>query len=54
MDDEFFGKSILITGDVKYVGEDEDPATNPGFMAWKKAFEEIYALERAKEEGKAA
>ena len=38
---EWFGKELILSTDVKYVGDGEDPATNPVFIAWKQAFESL-------------
>lgn len=33
-----YGKHITITGEVKYIGDGENPEDNIVFKAWKKAF----------------
>jgi hypothetical protein len=45
MNEVFFGKELIITGEVKYVGEGEDPENNPGFIAWKKALKSVLEKE---------
>ncbi len=39
---ENFGKQVIITGDVKYVGEGEDPAENIYMKAYANALKEVY------------
>jgi hypothetical protein len=34
----FFGKTVIIDQDVKYVGDGEDPKDNLGFQIWLKAY----------------
>jgi len=38
----FFGEELIITGEVIYIGEGEDPKDNLGFQLWEKAFKEVY------------
>jgi|GEM_PF-4320173 hypothetical protein len=42
-DNEWFGKEIIITGDVQYIGDGEDPKDNQYMQAYAKALKEIYA-----------
>lgn len=37
MTDDFFGTHVVVTGQVKYVGEGDDPSTDPSFIIWKNA-----------------
>lgn len=37
MCDEFFGKTLVITDEVEYIGEGEDPKDDPAFQIWEKA-----------------
>ena len=43
---EFYGSSVVITGQVQYVGEGEDPSTNPWMIAYAKALKQVYQPER--------
>ena len=43
---EFYGTKVIISGEVRYIGEDEDPITNPWFIAYVNALKEIYQPER--------
>jgi len=47
---EFYGSRMTITGDVKYVGQGEDPATHPGIVAFARVLKEVYHPERRKRE----
>jgi hypothetical protein len=38
----YFGKKLVITDQVKYVGEGEDPAENIYMKAYAKALKEFY------------
>lgn len=48
--DEFYGKKLVISGPVKYVGEGEDPANDPFILAYANALKEVYQPERSKRE----
>ena len=48
--DEFFGVELILNGDVKYVGEGEDPSKNPYMIAYANALKKIYQPERSKRE----
>jgi hypothetical protein len=37
-----FGSELILTGDVKYIGEGEDPAENPYMKAYSRALKEVY------------
>lgn len=39
---EYFGKELVITGNVKYIGEGEDPAENIYMKAYARALKEVY------------
>ena len=45
-----FGRELIITGDVKYIGEGEDPAENPYMKAYATALKEVYQPESSKRE----
>ena len=45
-----FGSEIIISGDVKYIGEGEDPAENPYMKAYANALKKLYQPERSKRE----
>lgn len=37
-----FGREVIVSEDVKYIGEEEDPKDNLGFQIWEKYFKEVY------------
>lgn len=39
---EWFAKEVIISQDVKYVGEGEDPKDNPYMQAYAKALKDVY------------
>jgi len=41
-----FGSELILTGNVKYIGEGEDPAENPYMKAYARALKEVYQPER--------
>ncbi len=41
-----FGRQLILNGDVKYVGEGEDPAENPYMKAYARALKEVYQPKR--------
>lgn len=45
-----FGRELILNGDVKYIGEGEDPAENPIMKAYAKSLKEVYQPERSKRE----
>ncbi len=47
---EFFGKQLIITENVKYIGDGEDPSENPYMKVYAKALKEVYQPERSKRE----
>lgn len=36
---EYFGKTVIITDEVVYVGKGENPEDNFGYQIWKKSLE---------------
>ena len=44
-----FGRELIINGEVKYIGEGEDPAENPYMKAYATALKEAYQPERLSE-----
>ncbi len=40
---KYYGKEIIITGEVKFVGDAENPEDDFSFQTWKKAFHEIHS-----------
>jgi len=45
-----FGATLIIDGDVKYIGEGEDPADDPLMKSYARALKEVYQPERSKRE----
>lgn len=41
-----FGSELILTGNVKYIGEGEDPSENPYMKAYARALKEIYQPDR--------
>jgi hypothetical protein len=41
-ENEFYGTSVTITGNVEYVGEGDDPADNPVMIAYARALKGVY------------
>ncbi len=39
---KFYGKEIVITSEVQYIGEGENPKDNPGFILWKEALKRCH------------
>ena len=39
-------KELILTGDVKYVGDGKDPAQDPYMKAYARALKEVYQPER--------
>ncbi len=48
--DPWFGKEIVITQDVVYVGDGENPKDNPYMQAWAKALKEVYGKKDQEDE----
>ncbi len=46
----YFGRKLILNGNVKYIGEGEDPAENPYMKAYAKSLKEVYQPERSKRE----
>ena len=44
-----FGKKLILTNDVIYIGEGEDPRDNLGFQMCVKALKEIHEEELSKQ-----
>jgi hypothetical protein len=40
MNENTFGKIVIIDQDVKFIGKGEDPKDNMEFQAWEKAYKE--------------
>lgn len=38
----FYGISINLCDEVKYIGKDESPEDNDFFKCWEKSFKEVY------------
>lgn len=49
-ENDWFGKEVIINGNVKYIGEGEDPAENPYMKVYARALKEVYQPERLSEE----
>ena len=45
-----FGSTLILSSDVKYIGDGEDPAENLYMKAFARALKEVYQPERSKRE----
>ena len=39
---EYFGKQIILTEEVQYIGNGEDPKDNIGFQIWLNALKKVH------------